>query len=788
MPLDINRNDSWKGSSSDSDTNDASVKSKHIASDLFIHNSTSNPTDVSYKLAHKRKKLKRHEPKVMISTGILSKKTKVTSMKDKTYFKKAQVRSLYWNKQLNLFLMIFINKQGQKRQANKIKKRNMLKDKFKSSRICNGQISHINSNAVDNLKDVSYENDISCNNNYECLHQNVLKIDKTIISQNESVRTNDSNFKHIANYQLIKPCFVKLNACTVQNYMNLEKIAENKHDTLHNAKVLYTNTFQTKNISKIQNTISHSISTEYDTFGDFKHVSVKQCSVALCDNIVKDWNILKNKREKNMKNTIDIKNKPNISHLVFHNLSEITPNCNKNIEFAPYDTKKNRDIVKDSFVKVERLKIGKFVKENSTVSNEEEQNIVSSTPLGKRVKSSCLVIFSPINSNIYDKLHWSQEYSLITAKEDISNIDRKDSNFLITMPKYYKFNSKAIQEHQTQDLLSQKSQISTDSIVKNKVKSCKDDIHVAVTQKYNTECNVETEIPYSLSMSTVNQSRSLFDDTTYSHDHLAKDINKDNMKKEYSFDALAYKFIKMDTVDSSVDLCLKQKQLSDNKQVDASISPKISVTFRDSKNTMHTEQKYEFQNYDTRINTVEAVYENLEDKTVNTSKHTSLDENQDNINIDARVLLTRLQDPIRIGRRMQYPKWHLSMSNISISEINNETTQSNNEIFHNNATTDKDFFNAQLAYNSEHSKNVLNMSRDHFESFNSNTIQLYNDIGEMEKPVFLKSGKYWARSLSILNNINDESNLDKLSIGKGKKWRCSVRDILDMQKQGNFLY
>jgi len=95
MPLDINRNDSWKGSSSDSDTNDASVKSKHTVSDLFIHNNTSNPTDVSYKLTHKRRKPKKYEPKVMISTGILSKKTK------KTYLKKAQVRSLYWNKQLN---------------------------------------------------------------------------------------------------------------------------------------------------------------------------------------------------------------------------------------------------------------------------------------------------------------------------------------------------------------------------------------------------------------------------------------------------------------------------------------------------------------------------------------------------------------------------------------------------------------------------------------------------------------------------------------------------------------
>ncbi|XP_011705185.1 PREDICTED: uncharacterized protein LOC105460437 isoform X2 [Wasmannia auropunctata] len=767
MPLD-NQNDSWK-SSSDSDNEAISVKSEYKQdSNLFVYNNTSDSlsTNVSHKVARKRRKPKKYEPEVIIATGIFSKRTRIMSIKDKTLSGKAQ---------------------GQKRQANKIKKKKMREDKLKSSRMCNEQMNR--SHVIDNLEGVSYENGTATCNSNERLHQNVLKIDKTVVSQNESIRTSDfiANFKQIANYQqIIKPCFVKLNTCTVQNYiLNCEKTVENKQDILHNAKFLYTDTLQpNKNISKIQNTISQSIPTEYNEFEDFTHSSVKQCSVVTLCNNVKDYVKLKSKR--NTIDTIKIEGKSDESHLVFHaGPFEMTPNCNKSIKFAPYDKKKYKDLIKDSFVKVERLKIKEFAKVNSKVSNEKKQNIVCSTPLGKRVKPSS-VLFSPINTNICDKLYWSQECSLVTsAKENISNIDLEDSHSLITMLEYHKLD-KDIHEQKTQSLLlSQKSQMSIHSVVKDDVTSCKE---VLVTQKYDTKVdNVETKIPYSLNMSIVSndQSRSLFDDTTYSINHSAKSINGDNIKKKNSSDVLACKFIKMNTVESSVDLCLKQNQLlSDNKQTDASsqykLPSKVSV-FRDLDN-MHMKQKYEFQeNYhtNTNINTVEANRENFKNKNVNISKHNLLSGSQENINIDTHVL-TRLQDPIRIGRRIQYPKWHLSMSNISDS-VNNGTTQSNNEVFR-YVTTDKNFSNVQSVGNSEYSKNVINLS--HSESFNGTT-QLYNTTNkQMEKSVFLKPGKYWARSLSILNNINDESNLDKLSIGKGKKWRRSVKDILDMQKQG----
>lgn len=665
---------------------------------------------------------------------------------------------------------------------NKIQKKKKLQEKFKSSCMCNGQISHVNSYAMDKLKDVSYKNGITCDNSYDLSHQNDLKIDKRITSQNKSIRANDSipNLKYMANYQQIKPCFVKLNACAIQNYiLNHDKIVENKQDILHNTKFLDINTSQTdKDISKIQNTISRSVSNEYNDFENFKRRSVKQCSVVLCDNI-KDWYI---KSKRNMKNTINIRNESNILHLVSHNLSESIPNCNKSIELAPYNTKKTKDLIKNSFVKVERIKVKEFIKKNSTKSHEKDQNIISSTPIGKRVKPfTSLVTLSPINSNIYDKLHWSQECSLITEKKDISNIEQKNSHSLITMSEYYKLDPTNVQEQQTKiSLLSQKSQMSTNSIIENGLTSFKDNVNATET-KYN----VEMRIPYSSNISTVstNQSRSLFDDTAYNHS--AKGIEKNDMEERYFSDALGCKLVKINTVDSSINLHLEQKQLLNNSEQADTNSRYISPS-KNLNNVIYMRQKYdnEFQeNYSTRINTVETIHKNLKNEIVNINS--ILSESQENINVDAHVLFTRLQDPIRIGRRMQYPKWHLSMSSNISKSVNNKAAKLNNEIFC--ITTDKDFSNVPSAYNSEQSKNEINSSFDHSESFDD--ITEYNSTNKQtEKSIFLKPGKYWARSLSILNNINDESELDKLSIGKGKKWRHSVKNILDMQKQGNFLY
>ncbi|XP_036149201.1 uncharacterized protein LOC105838777 isoform X4 [Monomorium pharaonis] len=634
-------------------------------------------------------KRKDYEPEIMISSGILSKRTRIISRKDKLQIEKAQ---------------------GQKTQTNKIQRKKTLKDKFKSSRVCNGQISNITKFEVtDNLKDTLYKND----------------------------------FKRTANYQqIIKPCSVKLNIYTVQNYMlNREKLAESKQDVSRNTKFLYTNTLQTnRDISQIQNTISRLILTD---LGNFKHKSIKQCSVALNDNNVKDWYVLNNKENMDIKDkSIDIRDKSSLSYLIFHNSSEAISNYSKSIEHVPNNIRKNRNLMKDCFVRLERLRTTDFVEESNAVFNKKEQNIVSSTPIGSRVKpSTCLVIFSPINSNINDKFHWNQKYSLTTAKENIFNIDQRDCY-------------SSVDKTQIQVLLSQKSRdVSMNSIVKNGI-SYEDDIYMA--QKL--------EIPHSLNMFTAcsaNQSQSLFGNTMYNN--LTKDTDEDNVVKKNFSD----KFVKMDLVDLSTDLHLKREYLLNSKA--------LSNTREISKELLKNKH---LQNYNTAKNIVKA--KKNKNETININRYSFYGEGQDNVNnVDARVLLTRLQDSVRIGKRTQYPKWHLSMSNVS----NNKATQSDDEILC-AVTTDKD--SSVVEYDSKNSRNTNKFSLDCFELFNGTTRQHNDSNRQMEKSVFLKPGKSWARSLSILSNVNDEDDLDKLSVGKGKKWRRSVRNILNMQKQGIF--
>lgn len=88
-PPDTNKNDSWKGSSSDSDINNSTNTAKlhgNTALDLFTcdtidpdtlgssHGYTSKLMQKGIKITRKRKTLQRNESKV-ISKGIISKKT-----------------------------------------------------------------------------------------------------------------------------------------------------------------------------------------------------------------------------------------------------------------------------------------------------------------------------------------------------------------------------------------------------------------------------------------------------------------------------------------------------------------------------------------------------------------------------------------------------------------------------------------------------------------------------------------------------------------------------------------
>ena len=58
------------------------------------------------------------------------------------------------------------------------------------------------------------------------------------------------------------------------------------------------------------------------------------------------------------------------------------------------------------------------------------------------------------------------------------------------------------------------------------------------------------------------------------------------------------------------------------------------------------------------------------------------------------------------------------------------------------------------------------------------------DENKEDKIFYLKPGKSWSRSLSILSHISNDDDLDVLGVGKGRKWRESVQNILEMQPKG----
>lgn len=101
IPLDTNENNSWKGSSSDSDINNSTIDIKsreHTAFDPLTYDCldtfgssyscTSKLTNRSIKITRKYKRLQKNKSKIVVYKGTVSKKTPV---KDKIQIRKTQV-------------------------------------------------------------------------------------------------------------------------------------------------------------------------------------------------------------------------------------------------------------------------------------------------------------------------------------------------------------------------------------------------------------------------------------------------------------------------------------------------------------------------------------------------------------------------------------------------------------------------------------------------------------------------------------------------------------------------
>ncbi|XP_029178713.1 uncharacterized protein LOC114946414 [Nylanderia fulva] len=722
MPLDTNENNSWKSSSSDSD-----VVNLTKAFNLFTYNdlNTCSSSHVTSKLMNRSNKVvrkcnrpRRNKSKMVIHTEIVNKKSPVKP-KDKIQITK---------------------KQEQKRQRNKKEK---MQSKSKKSNH-NEQTSHANSGDINSLED-TYKN----------------------------------AFKYTSNYQQnIKPCFVELDACIVQNYiLGCKKIMGSMQGTHSDVKFSRTDTLHTEK----------DISKEHNATKNFKDLAIKECFVTLYDNIKNQ----KLKTKESINDPVDTKNKSNISHSTLYNSSA---SCNTNV---PCDIKRNRgELIKDSIVKMERLKIDECVKKDSMVCKEKKGYLISSTPCKNYIKPfTCLASISPINTR--NTLQQKLECSISNVEEDFSNIvPSGQKNSPLIMQSKCNFDAMDIYENPTQISSCRETQTLASSVLNKTTSSSssekenihtaptqddiytaftQDNIHTALTQKCNMDCKVILDpLSHSLNVFSVADSdKSLFSDTK--HDYSSKNIKECKIEKAHltnkSTDVI---------VDSSVDLC----RINDNGNITTASPSKTSMMkdFEDLDNITYPEYGRAMQE---EIST--SVHENSKNEIANSDKDSFLCEDKNNIN---NSLLARLQDSIRVmGRRMRYLKWNLSFeSNICEKSDDEKPAESKSQMLAEirDIKSGINNFDKLGINNFEHSKHAIKKPLDHVELLDYTT-QLNDDANkQVEKHVFLKPGKHWARSLSILNHINDGSDLNKLSCGKGKRWRHSVRDILDMQKQGIF--
>ena len=136
--------------------------------------------------------------------------------------------------------------------------------------------------------------------------------------------------------------------------------------------------------------------------------------------------------------------------------------------------------------------------------------------------------------------------------------------------------------------------------------------------------------------------------------------------------------------------------------------------------------------------------------------------------------LKSLKDPIRINhQRKKYKNWGLQLSAITETE-SKRTSENEIEIF---PLVEEE----KVDPIPEDSLSLC----DTVSLTSNGSLNNGKNAEVPEQHLFLKPGKSWARSLSILNNIHSRNDVDRFSSGKGKKWRHSVLNILDMQNKGD---
>ncbi|KAK1128327.1 hypothetical protein K0M31_002795 [Melipona bicolor] len=575
------------------------------------------------------------------------------------------------------------------------------------------------------------------NTSHRQINMRVMKkrlIKKKALKNNEEFKV-EKNVSH-KKYNLRK---TRNNNKLPLTYLGIEKIKRN-----YNKKYIHS----AEKSKKINNVQSVKFSN---------NVEIKPCFVHLDKSITSEcYNNLHSVDNNVLKETDQLLDQCAITEINIDNLKHNGAKVNKYI--APLDLKKKNENIFSSTPN------GKLLRSSTSIISlspipiqyfEKLRDPIMSSNASTNENNEILLNSEVINddlhkrSNTIEKAKEKPELSnyLLNTSNQLKNVDNKDTDSLIKL----NYNNNEICNQK--ELLARRNVV---PIIPSGIEQ-NNTLHKSVLIEEHKISNMENR---SLRFSSNASSCSLFSDNESIPTPLCNDTEVDDIVKISNSNLIVSEkstILKSERHFDFVELNKKSSNVNTNKKVIpnkiqelSAISTSINLTKSDSlsdninnKNNDETGDK----NNDDKNSALNTKY---------SFRNTSRKYN------DFHVSLEKLQNPIRVSKRKKYNKWDLEMTIAEDCSNIKKKKERHSEKINNDRQT--------ILQQKELSvlENIIEQSTNH----------------AIEKPVYLKPGKSWLRSLSILNNVQTKSNLDKLSIGKGKKWRHSVQDVLNMQKQG----
>lgn len=527
----------------------------------------------------------------------------------------------------------------------------------------------------------------------------------------------------------------------------------------------------------------------------FKDRKMKPCSVVLDGSNVIGW---KNKTNSIKNNSLEVAQKHILESYKLSDNFEITKVSVNNLK---HDTVN----MKHCFVKLENLEVAPNVK--PFAFGRKHESIISSTPIGRSVRSLARSIsLSPILSGCPEKLDkpaTCTDNIECTSMEKIklsaiclanTDVNKRSLNHSQKFDRSTDSSAIHCTSNNIHDERDQPEKVTLEgplnSVTNISAAEMRNDVAVVSSAPTEYIISNTVEKKHHLNFSAdVDRSRSLFGDTNENIQASLSSVEAANNVVEVSSTILisdeSNKVSDNDMSSNSITLSKKSILNINNNEVDTTCNKVNEVELDEMlspvKSTISetesgdVEFKLTTKTVDLKCDRTRNIIDETDSRfSRNNALSAGNSFGSDDENCNATELCTvlkQLQDPFRVTkRRKRYCMWELDLA--SISEANDVGNQSR-----------KDQTHSKRARESRRIK----LPRNALQSLENITEMSINDtFVKIEKPIYLKPGKCWARSLSILNSIRNEFNLDELSIGKGKNWRYSVQDVLNMQKQGNY--